>query len=316
MLTVVTLVVVGCDNRGDDKPIVETSLVREITGSTVYVGGVVTSNAGGEIVERGVCWGGQYNPAVSGSHVVVGTGLGTFTCEITGLTPNTTYHVRAYAINKGGIEYGDDQSFTTLSHDCVDLGLPSGTLWATCNIGADTPEGYGSYFAWGETVPKTIYGWNTYKYANGSANTITKYCNNSDYGYNGFIDDLITLQSIDDPATTWGDGWHMPSRVEWDELLLNTTNQWTTRNGINGRLFTSSNGNSIFLPASSFKLYLNGVNRDNTIGSEGCYWSSSLRIDYTYRAWSFVFNSDNYTMGSNYVNREQGRSVRPVCSLK
>lgn len=76
----------------------------------------------------------------------------------------------------------------------VDLGLPSGTLWATCNVGADTPEGYGDYFAWGETQPKTTYNWSTYRYCNGDYVKLTKYCGNSSYGYNGFTDDLTVLQ--------------------------------------------------------------------------------------------------------------------------
>ena len=73
-------------------------------------------------------------------------------------------------------------------HEYVDLGLPSGTLWATCNVGADTPEGYGDYFAWGETEPKEVYSWETYKWCNGDEYSMTKYCTNSQYGYNGFTD--------------------------------------------------------------------------------------------------------------------------------
>jgi hypothetical protein len=86
-------------------------------------------------------------------------------------------------------------------YDFVDLGLPSGTLWAICNVGADTPEGYGDYFAWGETTPKDTYDWNTYRHFNYSFNQFTKYCSNSNLGYNGFTDDLTTLEPIDDAAT-------------------------------------------------------------------------------------------------------------------
>ena len=82
---------------------------------------------------------------------------------------------------------------TVNGHDYVDLGLPSGTLWATCNVGASKPEGYGNYYAWGETKTKTTYNWDTYKYANGNYDELTKYCNKSDYGNNGFTDKLTTL---------------------------------------------------------------------------------------------------------------------------
>ena len=118
------------------------------------------------------------------------------------------------------------------NHTYVDLGLPSGTLWATCNVGANFPEEYGDYFAWGETQPKDTYNWSTYKYANGDYDKLTKYCNRSDYGNNGFTDNLTALQTGDDPATAnWGSGWRRPSKAQWDELLANTTNQWTAKNG-------------------------------------------------------------------------------------
>ena len=158
-------------------------------------------------------------------------------------------------------------------HDYVDLGLPSGTLWATCNVGADNPEDYGDYFAWGETQPKDTYNWSTYQYCNGSSSTLTKYCNNSSYGYNGFTDNLTTLLPEDDAVTAnWGADWRMPTKEEWQELYQNTTHTWTTQNGVNGRLFTASNGNSLFLPAAGYRNYSNLGNA----GSYGYYWSSSL----------------------------------------
>ena len=85
-------------------------------------------------------------------------------------------------------------------HEWVDLGLPSGTLWATCNVGANAPEEYGDYFAWGETAPKDYYDWSTYKWCKGSYNTMTKYCTNSSYGYNGFTDGKTELDPEDDAA--------------------------------------------------------------------------------------------------------------------
>ncbi len=194
-------------------------------------------------------------------------------------------------------------------HEYVDLGLPSGLLWATCNVGADTPEVYGDYFAWGETTPKDTYNWSTYQYCNGSYNTMTKYCQNSSYGYNGFTDDLTTLLPEDDAATAnWGEGWRMPTKAEFEELYNNTTVTWTQQNGVNGRLFTAANGNSIFLPAAGYR------NNSSlfTAGSYGYYWSSSLDTDDPYDAWYFYFGSDYCGMSDDY--RYYGQSVRAVRS--
>ncbi|MBO4875098.1 MAG: InlB B-repeat-containing protein [Bacteroidales bacterium] len=194
------------------------------------------------------------------------------------------------------------------THEFVDLGLPSGTKWATSNVGSDTPEGYGDYFAWGETTPKETYNWSTYRYCNGDYNKLTKYCNNAEYGNDGFTDALTTLEASDDAATAnWGAGWRMPTREEFYELINNCTITWTTQNGVNGRLFTGPNGNSIFLPAaggrSGSSLY--------GVGSGGYYWSSSLDTDDPDYAWNLVFNSGGYGMYS--YDRYYGLSVRPVC---
>ena len=203
---------------------------------------------------------------------------------------------------------GDD---TVTGHTYVDLGLPSGTLWATCNVGATTPEGYGDYFPWGETEPKTIYKWSTYKYCNGSFNQLTKYCSDTIYGYNGFTDTLTVLQPSDDVATVnWGDGWCMPTFDQWLELNQNTTNTWTTQNGVNGKLFTASNGNSLFLPAAGYR-------RDdelNLVGEYYYYWSSSLSMDFPDSAWGFDLDAVDYYMSRD--NRCFGHSVRAVCSAR
>ncbi len=197
-------------------------------------------------------------------------------------------------------------------HEYVDLGLPSGTLWATCNVGASKPEDYGDYFAWGETKKKDVYDWNTYKHAKGAIDKLTKYCNKSDRGYNGFADTLTKLQPVDDPATAnWGNDWYTPKKEQWDELYEHTNSEWTTRNGVEGWLFTSRrNGNSLFLPAA-------GSRWDGELydaGGNGYYWSSSLRSDYPYDAWYFGFLSDAYYMG--YRNRGCGQSVRAVRSAQ
>ena len=197
---------------------------------------------------------------------------------------------------------------TANGHEWVDLGLPSGTKWATCNVGASKPEDYGSYFAWGETQTKGTYNWDNYKYANGDYDKLMKYCNNSGYGNNGFTDNLTILQGSDDPAATiWGSGWRTPSKTQWDELLANTTNQWTTQNGKAGRLFTSKkNGKTLFLPAAGFRWY----SKLHYAGSYGYYWSRSLSTDAPDGAQNPYFDSGGCSVGNG--RRGVGQSIRPV----
>ena len=206
--------------------------------------------------------------------------------------------------NGGGNNGGGNQG----NHEYVDLGLPSGTLWATCNVGATTPEGYGDYFAWGETQTKDNYDWITYKWCNGGLDQLTKYCNNAGCGYNGFTDNLTTLEPSDDAVTAnWGNEWRIPTREEFEELYNNTTVTWIQQNGVNGSLFTASNGNSLFLPAAGFRKNSNL----GEVGSYGYYLSSSLVIGSPVHAWNLYFRSDYVGMvGNNY--RDEGFPVRPV----
>ena len=177
--------------------------------------------------------------------------------------------------------------------DWVDLGLPSGLQWATCNVGASSPEEYGDYFAWGEITPKSLYDWSTYRYCNGTHDQLTKYCFQSSYGYNGFTDDLTILQPGDDAATA-NYGGRTPTKEEWQELLDNTTSEWTTLNGVSGRRFIGSNGNSIFLPAGGNLFGDASVNY--TVGN---YWSSTLHKDcgYSFYAWRLYFIPSDQSMG-------------------
>ena len=208
----------------------------------------------------------------------------------------------------------DNNGDGDVDHDYVDLGLPSGLLWATCNVGANAPEEYGDYYAWGETQPKDVYYFSTYQHCNGDYNQLTKYCSKPYYGYNGFTDNLTILLPEDDAATAnWGNDWRMPTKDEWQELYQNTTSIWTTRNGVDGRLFTAPNGNSLFLPAAFFR----SGGGPYSFCSFGYYWSSSLNTDYPGLAWHFVFDSDFYDMfddGMDGGNRDCGQSVRAVRS--
>lgn len=114
------------------------------------------------------------------------------------------------------------------AHAYVDLELPSGTLWATCNVGANTCDEYGDYFSWGETLPKSIYNWSNYRYCGGDANTLTKYCNNSNSSYFEYFDGMTLLLPEDDAATVnYGANWRTPTKEEWEELCNNTTQIWT-----------------------------------------------------------------------------------------
>ncbi len=290
-------------------PTVITAEVTNIGSGWAYSGGNITDDGGLAVTARGVCWSTSPSPTLANSHTTNGSGAGSFSSYITGLSMSTTYYVRAYATNSFVTVYGNQLSFTTLDdYVYVDLGLPSGLLWATCNVGADNPEDYGDYFAWGETQPKDTYNWSTYQYCNGSYYTLTKYCNNSDYGYNGFTDNLTTLLPEDDAATAnWGSDWRMPTKEEWQELYSNTTQTWTTQNGVNGRLFTASNGNSLFLPAAGHRW---GGELGNA-GSHGYYWSSSLCTDDPNDAWYLLFYSGSTYVGSGFY-RYFGFSVRPV----
>ncbi len=192
-------------------------------------------------------------------------------------------------------------------HEYVNLGLPSGTLWATCNVGANAPEKYGDYFAWGETIPKNNYGWSTYKWCKGTSTTMTKYCTQSNYGYNGFTDGKTELGPEDDAAyVNWGSSWRMPTKAQQDELRGNCTWTWTTRNGVNGQLVTGPNGNTIFLPAAGYRC--DEVLCD--VGSWGNYWSRTLYTNDCGNAYYLYFDSDLvYRYGDS---RYYGSVVRAV----
>ena len=196
----------------------------------------------------------------------------------------------------------EDNSGTIDGRDYVDLGLPSGTLWASCNVGANSPDEYGDYFAWGETQPKRDYNWDTYKY--GGEYSITKYCT---YSECGTVDNKIELEPSDDAATAnWGSDWQMPSREQCDELYNNsyTIISWTYLNNSEGLKITSKkNGNSIFLPATSNSGY----------GRLGYYWSRSLYASdfhFNYFGYSLYFNSSDIFLSNNY--RYTGLTIRPV----
>ena len=225
----------------------------------------------------------------------------------------------AYSIDRG-IENG---------HAWVDLGLPSGTKWATCNVGARTPQGYGNHYAWGETTTKKYYDWNTYKYGSGE-NQLTKYCNEREYGKNGFTDNKTILDRSDDAAyINWGGRWRMPTDEDWQELYSNCFFVWTENykgTGVCGYIVYkakseedkdnvmfkgndetnySTRDTHIFLPAAGIRYQ----DRLDEASEEVYYWSSSLCEPYT--AFKIIYRS--YTIDSvGEIGRHCGLSVRPV----
>ena len=194
-------------------------------------------------------------------------------------------------------------------HEWVDLGLPSGTLWATCNVGANSPEEYGDYFAWGETEPKEVYDWTTYKWCNGTHNTMTKYCSNSDYGANGFVDNKKALDPEDDAAyVNWGPSWRMPTMAQLQELVENCTWQLTKLNGVDGQLAKGPNGKTLFFPAASYR-YDHWLNEE---GINGDYWSREGGFSTSYLAFDLYFEWEENVYWDDFMLRKNGLSVRPV----
>lgn len=192
-------------------------------------------------------------------------------------------------------------------HDYVDLGLPSGTLWATMNIGADEPEDYGDYFAWGETEPKHDYDWSNYKWCDGAHDKLTKYCvKNQD----GKIDNKTELDPDDDAATAnWGSEWCMPSKEQVDELVAECNWEWTTKNGVKGYLVTSKrNDASLFLPAAGVCIEGGDVLDDNYSGH---YWLRTLDVHEASR-FAFVMYFESASVDCDGYMRSEGRSVRAV----
>lgn len=199
----------------------------------------------------------------------------------------------------------DDNKTFPYSEYAVNLGLPSGTLWADRNIGADSPEDYGAYFAWGETKAKSRYDRSTYKWYD-SSEDLTKYCTDSDYG---FTDGKKALEVSDDAATAyWGDRWCMPTSRQIKELLDNCSWIWTTRNGISGYKVMGPNSNSIFLPAAGVRDYGNLWRA----GSDLYYWSNSLYEDEQDNAYSLYFQREVNWLGLSWNYRHQGLPVRAV----
>ena len=190
-------------------------------------------------------------------------------------------------------------------YEYVDLGLS--VKWATCNVGATAPEEYGNYYAWGEVLPKNDYSWETYKYCNGTYDSMIKYCTDSSFGT---VDEKTKLEAMDDVASVnLGGTCHIPTYDEWEELVNKCTWKWTTRKGVKGYVVKSMiNGNSIFLPAAGSRY---GTNI-STANIYGAYWSKNCwSYDWGLYSGRVYFNSNIIYRDSD--SRDHGLSIRPVC---
>ena len=228
----------------------------------------------------------------------------------------------------------NDDDNDNVNTDVVDLGLPSGIKWATCNVGATNPWNYGNYYAWGETETESDYSWDNYKYCNGSGKKLNKYCSDANFGYDSFTDDLTTLESSDDVATAvFGADYSMPTTTDWDELSSQCYWVWITNyneHNVSGYIVygAKSDGDKgvkvyssgtlspsyslsdahIFLPAA----HCRGNSDLHSAGNEGYYWSSLLDESYPNCARYCEFGRNYVGRTSDYYRRCFGCSVRPV----
>ena len=295
MLLLIVPLLVACEKEAV-KPVVTTIDITEITETSAVAGGDVTSDGGAEVTARGVCWSVNPNPTIDDKHTEDGAGVGNFTSNITELTTNTVYHLRAYATNEVGTSYGEEVTFTTMQgntingYEYVDLGLPSGLKWATVNVGAELPEEFGSYYAWGMTTTPA------------DNNYFQEYC----LTYGVEMDDISGDPQYDVATLLWGGTWRMPTKDEFTELRVYCTCEWTTQNGVVGYKITGTNANHIFLPAAGYREYSIPFFE----GMSGSYWTSTPRENLM-GSYYFGFDPENYWDG-NSSPRFDGLTVRPV----
>ncbi len=302
----------GGGNGGDDeeatKPTVTTNSVSNITFESATCGGNVTDDGGANVTARGVCWSTSQNPTINDNKTSDGSSTGIFTSQLSNLSENTKYYVRAYATNEKGTSYGEQKSFTTEIQEqepsgyingyaYVDLGLPSGLKWATCNVGASSPEDYGNYYAWGETTTKSTYT---------EDNSLTYGLSESQLQSQGYIDGSGNLTPSHDAATAnWGGSWRMPTEDEMQELVDYCEWEWTQVNGVMGSKVIGPNGSYIFLPAAGYRY---GSSLYNAVLYGYC-WSSSPYSGSGY-AYNLYFYTGRQAVGRS--TRYYGNSVRPV----
>ena len=264
-----------------------------------------------------VYYGKDQNPIQSPRYCVSTTNVvddNYFTLVLESCPFETVYYCASITVNDVGDNYSNIYSFDNIpdvnGYGYVDLGLS--VLWATCNVGASNVEDYGNYYAWAEIESKSYYDMSSYKYCGDTYHTITKYCDDESYGNNKFVDNKTIIELGDDVAhIEWGGEWRIPTLEECQELMDFCTRTWTTQNGVNGCIFTSTidgyTNQSIFLPAGGHVRY----SENNDITKYGWYWTNTLyqyRPDYARQMWFYNKNG-----GLTHGDRVQGLLIRPVC---
>ncbi len=193
-------------------------------------------------------------------------------------------------------------------NDYVDLGLPSGTLWATRNVGAENPEDCGDYYSWGEVETKSNYAASYYKWCHvvNSIIKLTKYCTKAANGYENFVDSLVVMEPEDDVARLKYPNGQMPSPEQLTELIDTCTWAWTEVNGMNGYMVTGPNGNSMFLPAAGYRTQTS----IKSVGVTGNYWLNSIQPIAPLNARKINFSATLYNL--NGSSRQLGYTIRAV----
>ncbi len=276
--------------------------------TTVALGKGVKSFSAALNAEVGVCYSSATPlPTIEDECKTLGTGLADYTISFDGLTQGATFYYRTYVKLLNDVFYGNVMKCCTLTmingHKFYDLGLPSGALWAACNVEAedDLPSDGGDYYAWGETSSKSKgYSWSTYKWGT-SSDALTKYTS---------TDGLTTLESSDDAATqAWGDGCRMPTQAECKELVEQCTWEWQEDyDGSQGYKVTGPGGLYIFLPSAGYRSSGSSVYNSES----GFYWSSSLDTDSNENA--YIMNFDSESRQAVAKSRVFGYSIRPVAA--
>ena len=278
-------------------PIVNTNAALEITQTSAVCGGSIINEGNDVILKKGVCWSISSNPLITDNHTDDGTGDDDYISNLTGLSPNTKYYYRAYLKTDNNMTYyGNILTFITLEeentingHKYVDLGLPSGLKWASCNIGAKSVENYGDYFAWGELQPTNIYN---------QENCAT---------FGEQMGDISGNVQFDAARYNWGASWRLPKQYEFQELINECNWIWTSENGVNGCKIIGPNGNFIFIPAAGFR----NESSISNLGMYGYLWCSTPYDDSSdVSSYHLFFNGNGKSI--TLSERFYGRSIRPV----
>ena len=292
------------------RPVVPSDTWRGITAVSLEKA-LADLRTGGSINLTVSIWSGSYDysflsPKVNWSSSNTGVATVNAAGVVTGVSAGDAIITAEY----NGFEAKCMVTVTDYTPVCeyVDLGLS--VKWATCNVGAESPEEAGFYYAWGETEIKDTYNWGNYKWYVASEDLLSKYCNESTGG--GYADYLKTLQMGDDAASVmWGSEWHIPTADEFSELIDYCSWTYTTVNNVSGYLITSNvpgyTDNSIFLPSVGY--------RSNATLQAGidAYWTSSVSEENYNNAWYAFCTSDGSQL-SKGAPRPMGMAVRPVCA--